>query len=609
MGMKGKALLLLSLGLFFLVQVGGVCWSQTTERVSVDSAAIEGNNASNDPSISTDGRHVAFESNATNLVAGDTNNKVDIFVRDRQTGITTIVSVFSDSDEGNDLSSYPSISGDGRYVAFMSDATNLLGVGNDTNGWSDIFVRDRDADGDGTYDEPGEVSTVRVSVYSDETESIDPSKNPSISADGRYVAFESGGELDLTATEFLLLFDVFVHDRDTDGDGIYDETGAVSTVRVSEDSDRNEANGVSSYPSISADGRYVAFMSDATNLLGVGNDTNGWSDIFVRDRDTDVDGTYDDVGGVSTVRVSVDSGGGEGNGDSYSPSISGDGRYVAFMSDATNLLGVGNDTNGKVDIFVHDLQTGNTTRVSVASGGGQGNGDSSAPSISSDGKYVAFYSEADNLVVNDSNGSADVFVHDRDADGNGTYDEVGGISTVRISVPSGGGEGNGGSFYPSISSDGKYVAFESDASDLVTGDTNGSSDIFTYERESLPPNVDSTSPAHNANGVAVGSSITATFSEPMNGSTIDTNTFTLDNGITGTVTYDPNSITATLTPSSNLNYDTTYTATITTAVRDLADNPMLADYTWSFTTKSEQKNRGGSGPCFTATAASDWADF
>jgi Tol biopolymer transport system component len=360
------------------------------------------------------------------------------------------------------------------------------------------------------------------------------------------------------------------------------------------DSSGIQGNNHSYSPSISGDGRYVAFESLSSNLVAGG--TNGKSHIFVRDRQT----------GITTI-VSVHSGGPQGDQDSFSPSISADGRYVAFHSEAENL--VDDDSNGKVDIFVHDLLTGTTTRVSVASGAGQGNGHSFSPSISTDGRYIAFNSEADNLVANDSNSSADVFVHDRDADGNGTYDEVGGISTVRVSVASGGGEGNGGSYLASISSDGKYVAFESDSDNLVGGDGNVFSDIFTYERESLPPTVDSTTPADNANSVAVRSSITATFSEPMNGSTIDTNTFTLNNGVTGTVTYDANSNTARFTPASNLNYDTTYTATITTAAEDLAGNPMLADFTWSFTTKSEQKNSGGGGPCFVAISASDWADF
>jgi Tol biopolymer transport system component len=237
--MKRQALLLLSLGLLFLIQTRGISWSQTTERVSVDTAFGNSDGGSNASSISSDGNYVAFQSEATDLVPAGSNGLIQIFVHDRQTGTTAQVSVDSNGDEGDFPSSDPAISSDGRYVVFMSDATNLLGVGNDTNGWSDIFVRDRDADDDGIYDEAGGVSTVRVSVYSDGAESNDPSTFPAISGSGRYVAFGSGGELDLTATELLLLFDVFVHDRDTDGDGIYDEPGEVSTAQVSVDSAGN----------------------------------------------------------------------------------------------------------------------------------------------------------------------------------------------------------------------------------------------------------------------------------------------------------------------------------------------------------------------------------
>ncbi len=592
MRMKRKGRLLLVLGIVFLVLAGGIAWSQVTDRVSVDSAGVEGNNASTAPSTSSDGRYVAFESQADNLVANDTNTDKDIFVHDRQTGATTRVSILSDgTTQGDDRSYSPSISSDGRYVAFESIATNLLGVGNDDNDWSDIFVHDRDADGDGIYDEPAEVSTVRVSVVSDETESIDPSNNPSISSDGRYVAFESGGELDLMAIEFLLFPDVFVHDRDTDGNGIYDEPGEVSTIRMSEDSDGNEANGASSSASISSDGRYVAFESIADNL--VAGDTSfllgGSRDVFVRDRDADGDGIYDEAGAISTVRVSVRSDGTEADQASAAPSISGDGRYVAFVSDATNL--VANDTNGSTDVFVHDLQTGTTTRASVDSADVEGNGISNFPSISSDGRYVAFESDATNLVADDTLGFSDVFVHDRQT----------GVTT-RASVDLAGVEGNGNSNSPSMSADGKSVIFQSDADNLVAGDTNTAPDIFIHNRDSLPPTVASTSPTDSATDVAVDAGITATFSEGMNASTINTTTFLMDNGVIGTVSYDVNSTTATFTPSSNLDHDTTYTATITTGAEDLAGNGLLAIYTGSFTTQSEG-NSGGNSGCFIATAA------
>jgi Tol biopolymer transport system component len=220
-------------------------------------------------------------------------------------------------------------------------------------------------------------------------------------------------------------------------------------------------------PSISGDGRYVAFESLATNLLGAGNDNNGFSDVFVHDLQTG-----------ATSRVSVDSAGAEGDNNSYSPSISGDGRYVAFVSDATNLLGVGNDTNGSRDVFVHDRDAdGNgtydeplgvsTVRVSVDSLGAEANGDSSSSSISADGRYVAFESNASNLVDDDINASTDVFVHDLLT-----------ATTTRVSVDLAGVEGNGNSNNPSMSADGKSVTFQSDADNLVAGDTNAAPDIF-----------------------------------------------------------------------------------------------------------------------------------
>jgi Tol biopolymer transport system component len=170
-----------------------------------------------------------------------------------------------------------------------------------------------------------------------------------------------------------------------------------------------------------------------------------------------------------TTRVSVASDGAQGNGDSECPSISADGRYVAFASLASNL--VPGDTNGRMDIFVHDRLTGQTTRVSVASDGTEGNGDSGFPSISADGRYVAFASLASNLVPGDTNGTWDVFVHDRLTG-----------QTTRVSVASGGAQGNGDSRFPSISADGRYVAFQSYASNLVPGDTNGVLDVFVHDR-------------------------------------------------------------------------------------------------------------------------------
>jgi Tol biopolymer transport system component len=286
-------------------------------------------------------------------------------------------------------------------------------------------------------------NTTRVSVASDGTQANGGSFTPSISANGRYVAFASIA-VNLVSGDTNGVQDIFVHDR---------QTGATTLVSVAIDG--SEGNGDSEEVSISADGRYVAFRSWASNL--VSGDTNNLPDIFVRDRQTG-----------QTTRVSVASDGTQANNFSFEPSISADGRYVAFMSWANNL--VSGDTNGDWDIFVHDRQTGATIRVSVATGGGQAAGRSQRPSISADGRYVAFASSASNLVSGDTNNHPDIFVHDRQT----------GV-TMRVSVASDGTQTYVFSFDPSISADGRYVAFGSEADNLVSGDTNGRYDIFVRE--------------------------------------------------------------------------------------------------------------------------------
>jgi LPXTG-site transpeptidase (sortase) family protein len=409
------------------------------ERVSVDSTGTEGDNSSNNPSTSNNGRYIAFESTASNLVAGDTNGNRDVFVHDRDTNTTTRVSVGPSGTEGNSDSYDPSISSDGRYVAFESEASNLVAL--DTNGELDIFVHDRITH-----------TTTRVSVDSTGAEGDDESLDPSISGDGRYVAFVSSAS-NLVALDTNGADDIFVHNRDTN-----------TTTRVSVGPSGTEGNSDSYDPSISSDGRYVAFDSGASNL--VAGDTNGQGDIFVHDRDTD-----------TTTRVSIHTNGTtEGNNYSYTSSISSDGRYVAFVSVASNL--VAGDTNGSRDIFVHDRDTNTTTRVSIDSTGTEGDRNSYDPSISSDGRYIAFYSYASNLVAGDTNGVRDLFLHDR----------ITGNST-RVSIDSTGTEGNSGSGSASISGDGRYVAFDSGASNLVAGDTNGDSDIFVSEVDFTAPSV------------------------------------------------------------------------------------------------------------------------
>lgn len=328
-----------------------------TTRVSVSSTGQQGNRPSRAPAISGDGRYVAFDSYATNLVAGDVNDAPDVFVHDCQTGATTLISRNSWGEVGNGWSSAPTISFDGRYVAFYSSASNL--VPNDTNEAGDIFVRDR---------QTGE--TTRVSVNSAGQEGNEYSRDPTISADGRHVAFESRAT-NLVPGDANDKDDIFAHDR---------QTGR--TTRVSVSSAGQEGKGTSYLPTLSTYGRYVAFWSSANNL--VADDTNARSDAFVHDRQTG-----------ETMRVSVSSAGNEGNGDSYAPAISGDGRYVAFASAASNLVAA--DTNDKIDVFLHNRETGQTGRVSFGPLGQQLYEDSHEPSISREGLYVAYTSRPDQI--------------------------------------------------------------------------------------------------------------------------------------------------------------------------------------------------------------------
>jgi len=319
------------------------------------------------PSVSSTGRYVAFSSGASNLVAGDTNGETDIFVRDMQQGITTRVSIASTGAQGNGPSMAPSISGDGQYIAFWSLASNL--VQNDLNGsGADIFVYDS---------KTGITSLVSIGPSGNQIGGGAFDRGPSISDDGRHVAFPSNGQ-------------IFVRDRQTN-----------QTTMVSVSSAGVAANSLCDLPVISSNGQVVVFTSTATNL--VSGDSNGVRDIFAHDLQTGV-----------TTRVSMATNGTEANGevpDLNKPAISEDGRFVAFLSSATNL--VAGDTNGVPDVFVRDHQTNQTVRINVDSNGNQANGpsgDSVLVSMNANGQYVVFSSQATNLVSGDTNGWMDVFV-------------------------------------------------------------------------------------------------------------------------------------------------------------------------------------------------------
>src|SRR5437016_7692670 len=493
--------------------------AQTTERVSVASGGTEGNGASLSSALSADGRFVAFDSDASDLVAGDTNGVSDVFVHDRQTGTIERVSVASGGAQGNGSSGLigfafpPALSADGRFVAFHSAATNL--VTGDTNGAADVFVHDRQT---GT--------TERVSVASGGTQSNAASLGSALSADGRFVAFQSDAT-NLVAGDTNGATDVFVRDR---------QTGM--TERVSVASDGTQANNVSSSPALSADGRFVAFQSDATNL--VAGDTNGATDVFVHDRQTG-----------ATERVSVASGGGtQGNRNSGGffafPALSADGRLVAFQSAATNL--VADDTNGATDVFVHDRQTGTTERVSVASGGSQGNGFNAGPVVSAAGRFVAFHSTATNLVAGDTNGATDVFVHDRQT---GT--------TERASIAPGGTQGNDSTAGPALSADGLLVAFHSTATNLVAGDANGAYDVFVHDRAVSTTRTSTTQPATTSTSSTTTTTSSSTTRPPTTTSTTTTQPTTTTTRPTTTTSTTTTSTTTTTRPTT-----TTTTTTSTT---------------------------------------------
>ena len=471
---------------------------EATVRVSVDAQGRQVDQGGNGSQMSASGRHVVFSSFASNLVLNDTNGTYDVFVSDRDPdgngvfdeGNTTMtrVSVDSAGIEGDFLSELPTISADGRFVAFASFADNL--VPNDKNGFQDIFVHDRDPDGNGIFDEGNGVTTrLSLSVFGYEADS--DCWYPSISADGRHVAFESWAD-DLTPFDLNLSADVFVRDRDPDGNGIFDEPGS-KLVMVSIRADGKQADADCRFARISGNGRHVCFNSTADNL--VPNDTGRGYEVFAHDRDPDGNGIFDEDSGAM-ARMDLDSSGAAGNNSAnFLPTISDEGRYVAFSSLSDNL--VPNDTNLAWDVFVRDRDpdgngvfdedNGVTTIMSVDSSGREGDNESyGRVSISGDGRIVAFDSYATNLAPNDTDGILDVFVHDRDPDGNGIFDEGPGVTTV-ASVDSCDYKGNNSSSIDGVSDDGRFVLIDSDAANLVPGDTNFATDVFVRALDYPPP--------------------------------------------------------------------------------------------------------------------------
>ena len=424
--------------------------SHRTARVSLGTAAGEANDGSFVPSASRDGRYVAFVSSASNLVPHDFNRKTDVFVRDTKTGETTRISVSSKGMQANDLSYNPSISDDGRFVAFDSFASNL--VPGDLNRAGDVFVHDRVTR-----------KTERISRGAG-AEANGQSGFAVISGDGQHVAFES------VATNIVPVNEeygthLFVWDREKKASELVDRAPA-----------GYPGNGGSGDAALSRDGRFVAFASGSTNL--VAGDYNKMDDVFLFDRQS-----------RSMQRVSMTALGMESNSGSNSPTVSDDGGVVAFESLASNLLSTdlrsldhigllpkgvnphtAGDTNGVSDIFARDMRTGTIELLSVTTPGVQGTSASYGPSISGDGTLVAFTSFARNLTpgVEKSPGKHnEVFVRDRVA-----------RRTTLASVDDADVAADNASNTVSMSADGSAVVFSSSASNLVHGDRNHEADIF-----------------------------------------------------------------------------------------------------------------------------------
>ncbi len=416
--------------------------------MTVTTAGVPANEttAQNGASLSSDGNLVAFVSASPSLVPGDTNGVADVFVRDVAAGTTTLVSA-GIGGPANGASSNPRISANGRYVVFSSLASNL--VPGDANGVSDVFERDL---------QTGQTTLVSASAAGAEGNGPSGEAPSDVSADGGEVSFSSAAS-NLVPGDTNGIRDVFVWTR---------ATGAIDRVSVAGDGTQAAA-GASAASAISADGRYVAFTSTAPNL--VAGDTNLVQDVFVHDRVTG-----------STVRASVTSTGGQASTSSslVPGALSGNGELVAFDTSAP----LDPADTGGTDVYVRDLAAGTTERDSVNSAGAGANGNSSAATMSTDGRYVSFESSATNLDPADTGGDEDVFVRDRVA---GVTQLVSTSSwPLQISQSA------------DISGDGRFVALTTTAPDVVPGDTAGSFgqgwDVIRFASGFDPP-VDQTAPS------------------------------------------------------------------------------------------------------------------
>lgn len=378
--------------------------------------------------ISANGNIVAFSSQASNLVPGDTNSTSDIFVFNRTTKQTELISKGLNGQSANSWSRTPSMSADGRYIAYITTASNIMeGVacpGSDPM-CANIIVHDRTTRTNKLANRNTLGLRVGVSL-----ENVDGAIGPVISADGQFVAFRSSSRI-ISPLDTNTVADIFVRNLQ-----------ANVTRVASVDNAGYTGNQRSNAFSISGDGRYVVFGTDSAL---VPEDTNSFEDIYLRDLQ---------MGTTKLISTAKNGGPITSFATTDRPDISNDGRYVVFQSNASEI--VAGDDNNRLDVFLHDTQTNTTQRISVTTSGAGGNDNSGQPAISGNGRYVVFTSSASNFVFGDANDTFDVFVHYRDY----------GL-TRRVSLAShAGAGGNGPSVDPAISNDGKIITFKSNANNL-----------------------------------------------------------------------------------------------------------------------------------------------
>ncbi|MDH5182567.1 MAG: hypothetical protein OEX12_01635 [Gammaproteobacteria bacterium] len=400
---------------------------QALERVSVSSQNGQANGNSYLVANSADGRYIAFDSDASNLVAGDTNGVRDVFIRDRVSGMLERVSISSSGTQALHISAAAGVSADGRYVSFQSRGALAPGA---SDGVYQIYRRDRVRG-----------VTQLVSAGSGGVAGNANSMRSSISANGRYILFYSSAN-NLAAGDSNGVRDVFLKDM---------QTGTVERISVS--SSGVAGNGESFEAAMSPDARFVAFTSMSTNLTG--STIAKQRHIYLRDRQTG-----------NTRIISKTASGVLANQTTFSPALSDDGRYVVYYSKANNLAA--GTTGASLQILFFDGNSGNTTLLSRGISGSEGNDLSYSPSISADGRFVSFTSFANNLISGDSNGVADIVLLDRQK------------NEMQIITQSEAGVlGNGTAIgTPALSRDGNSIAFSTYASNLLSGDSNNVSDIF-----------------------------------------------------------------------------------------------------------------------------------